>query len=460
MLLALVFGSIFVTVLGALSSFSITQNHVQINATGKARAMALAESGLEYYRWHLAHYPNDLQNGTGAPGPYVLTQNDPEGGPVGTATLTITPNQACGVLTSIDIRSKGTPSDGSGTSRTLKARYSQPTVARYSYIVNDSVWAGTDRVINGPFHSNGGVRMDGTSNSSVTSSLSSWLCTSSFGCSPNTTQPGVFGSGPNSTLWSYPKPQVDFSGIAADFSALKTKAQVSGLYYPRYSTGNSNSAAYWKGYHLTFNSNGTVTVKRVTAVDRVTVTPVNPADDTDDHTLINNETTLGTYTIPSACGLIFVEDNTWVDGVIPQKVTVVVANTVDTGVAPNANLPANITYKDVLSGLTLIAENNILITGDSPNSMILNGIFIAQGGAFGRNYYGCPSSYEPRTLLTVRGTTVSNKRTGTRWQNGCSPGDAGYLSRNDAYDRILSTDPPPFTPTLSTDYEFVDWHEE
>ena len=142
------------------------------------------------------------------------------------------------------------------------------------------------------------------------------------------------------------------------------------------------------------------------------------------------------------------------------NLTVIVANTVDTGIAPNANLPANITYKDVSSGLTLIAENNILITGDSPNTMTLNGIFIAQGGAVGRNYYGCPSSYEPRASLILHGTTVSSKRTGTKWTNGCSPSDAGYQTRTDSYDRILATDPPPFTPVLSTDYEFVDWHEE
>lgn len=460
MLLALVFGFIFVTVLGALSSFSITQNRVQTNATGKSRALALAESGLEYYRWHLAHFPTDLQNGTGAAGPYVITQNDPEGGAIGTATLNITGNQSCGLITSIDITSTGTPSDGSGTSRTIKARYSQPTVAYYSYILNDSVWAGADRVINGPYHSNGGIRMDGTTNSAVTSSLSSWLCTSSFGCSPDSTRNGVFGAGPNSTLWTFPTPQVDFSGIAADFGSLKTKAQASGLYFARYSSGASGTANHYRGYHLIFNANGTVTVRRVSAVAALSVVPLNPADPTTDRTVITTETNLGTYTAPSECSLIYVEDNVWVEGVITKKTTIVAANLVDAGVAPSAMLPNNITYASTAAGLTLIAENDVLITGNSPNNMTLNGVFIAQTGAFGRNYFGCPSSYEPRNALTIRGTTVSNKRTGTKWMNGCSPGDAGYQTRTDAYDRILATDPPPFTPTLSTDYEFVDWHEE
>jgi hypothetical protein len=46
MILALVFGSIFVTVLGALASFSITQNKVQYAASGKSKGLALAGQGL------------------------------------------------------------------------------------------------------------------------------------------------------------------------------------------------------------------------------------------------------------------------------------------------------------------------------------------------------------------------------------------------------------------------------
>jgi hypothetical protein len=460
MLLAIVFGSIFLTVLGALSSFSLTQNHVQSSATGKSKALSLAEAGLEYYRWFLAHNPTDLQNGTGHAGPYVITQSDPEGGTIGTYSLNITGNQSCGQITSVDITSTGNPSDGSNVSRTVKARYAQPTVAQYSYVVNDSVWAGSDRVINGPYHSNGGVRMDGTANAGVTSSLSTWTCTSDFGCAFDQTKNGVFGAGPNSTLWTYPTPQVDFSGIAADFGGLKTKAQATGLYFPRYSSGTSGNASYSRGYHLIFNAGGTVTVKKVSNTTAITVQPINPADSTTDRTVISSETLLGTYTIPSSCGLIYVEDNVWVEGTITNKITLISADVVNAGVTPSAMLPNNITYSGTSAGFTLIAENDVLVTGISPNALALNGIFIAQGGAFGRNYYGCPSSYEPRATLTIHGTTVSNKRTGTKWMNGCSGGDAGYQTRTDAFDRALSTDPPPFTPNISTDYEFVDWHEQ
>jgi hypothetical protein len=134
-------------------------------------------------------------------------------------------------------------------------------------------------------------------------------------------------------------------------------------------------------------------------------------------------------------------------------------------------LKNNITYSNPsgVSGLTVIAANDVLITPDSPFNMNLSGVFVAQGGAFGRNYYGedptgsfytCPNSYEPRGTLTIHGTTVSNKRTGTKWMNGCPAGDAGYQTRIDAFDRQLSTNPPPFTPVLSNTFQFVDWRQQ
>jgi hypothetical protein len=462
MLTAIVFGSIFLTILGALASYVLSENSLQNNATSKSRGLAIAEAGLEYYRWHLAHYPLDLQNGTGQPGPYTIPYQDPEGGQTGTISLDIRGNTSCGEVTSVDIESTGIPVEDTNAKRTVIARYARPTVAQYSYVLNDSVWAGSDRIINGPYHSNGGVRMDGTANAPVTSSLTSWLCTSSFGCSPNSTKNGVFGAGPNQNLWSFPEPQVDFAGIAADFSALKTTATAQGLYLPRYSSGNSNGAAYWKGYHLTFNANGTVTIRRVTSTNSLSVYPVNSEDNSTDRILIQNETLHSTYTIPASCGLIFVEDNVWVEGTVPSKVTVVAANVTDGDIKPNAYLTNNILYgaADGTDGLTLIAQNNVLIAPNSPQNMTLNGVFIAQGGAFGRNLYQCPSAYEPRTSLTIVGTTVSNKRTGTRWKNGCGWSDGGYQSRVDAFDRKLSTDPPAFTPAVSVDYTFVDWREK
>lgn len=472
-LLVIVFAGIFLVVLTALSGYVLAQNRASDMARIKAEAFSVAEAALEYYRWHLAHFPADLQNGTGHTGPYAIPIPDPEGGAAGTATLTIAANTACGQTTSIDLSSKGVAADDASVSQTILVRYARPSVAAYSYIVNDSVWAGADRIINGPYHSNGGIRMDGTANAPVTSSLSTWSCTSSFGCSPSATKPGVFGAGTNQNLWDYPTPQVDFAGIAADFSSLKLTAQTSGIYLSRYSSGNSGSASYHKGYHLVFNANGTVTVtKAVSVTAPLPVIPLNSSDASSDYSLINNENSSTTYTLPTGCSLIFVEDNAWVEGVISAKVTLVVANVTNSGVAPDAFLKGNISYaaNNGSDGLTLISEHNILIAPDSPQNMSLRGIFVAQSGAFGRNLYGtfdnhgnltgCDANYEPRGTLTILGSTISNLRTGTRWGGGCGATDAGYQTRIDSFDRTLANDPPPFTPVISTDYKFVDWHQQ
>lgn len=463
-LVALVFGSVLLTALGGLSMFVLSQNRLHTRLASQAQALALAEAGIEYYRWHLAHYPEDTQNGTGAPGPYVINYDDPETGTAGSATLTIDANEWCGELTSVDIESKGIPSGDTTVSRTINARYARPSVGTYSYILNDSVWAGSDRVINGPYHSNGGVRMDGTANADVTSSLSTWTCTSSYGCSPQQNNaPGVVGSGPNQNLWSYPVPQVNFAGISADFGSLKTLAQSDGVYYPRYSSGtNQNQEQYWRGYRLTFNSNGTVTVRYVDDLTNLGVTPVNAADDSDDWALINDDDPYETRTIPADCGLIFVEDNVWVEGTIPSKVTLVAANVVNAGVAPNAYLLNNIQYgaTDGSDGLTLMAEHDVLISPSAPNSMTLNGIFIAQEGAFGMNAYDSCTYADKTGTLTILGTTVSAKRTGTQWTSTCGSYNKGFQTRVDAFDRNMASDPPPFTPVVSADYELMDWREK
>ncbi len=466
MLLSIVYGAVFLTVLGGLTMFVLSGNKLQTHNASSAEAFSLAEAGLEYYRWFLAHYPDDMQNGTGLPGPYQLTYNDPEAGVAGTISLTINGNESCGALTSVDIESTGSPASASGVSRTVSARYARPSVGTYSYILNDSVWAGADRTILGPYHSNGGVRMDGTANSPVTSSVSTWNCTSSYGCSPaQPTAGGVIGTGPNQTLWDYPVPQVDFSAISADFGSLKTLATAEGIYYPRYSSGtNTNNENYWRGYRLRFNANDTITVFQVDDIANLSVTPVNSADDTDDWALIEDDDPYETRNIPSDCGLIFVEDHVWIEGTIPSKVTLVAANVANAGVAPNAYLLNNIQYEttDGTDGLTVIAEHDVLVSPSAPNTLTLNGIFIAQDGAFGMNAYTCASGYATKTgTLTILGTTVSNKRTGTKWTSTCSNGyHKGFQSRVDSYDRRIAGDPPPFTPIVSTDYQFIDWREE
>jgi hypothetical protein len=469
MLLVLVFGGIFFTLLMALSGFVLSENRAQDVTRARTEAFSIAEAGLNYYRWFLSHFPGNITNGTGHSGPYINTYADPESGTAGTYNLSIVGNSACGTIQSIDVTSIGISSDAPGVSSTIWARYAKPSVAQYSMIVNASTWFdGT--VFHGPMHSNGGLRMDNTSNNaSVTSSLSSWSCDSSFGCSPTQTVAGIFGNGMNQNLWNYPTPQMDFAAINASFSSLKTTAQTSGLYFSRISTTNNPHI----GYHLIFNGNGTVTMKKVTTVSTtLTSIPVDGstgyASFANDYSLIVDETVFGTYTIPADCGVIFVEDNAWIEGTVSTKVTVVAANVVNQGVSPNIVLPNNITYTvfDGSTGLTAIASHNVLIGPNTPQDLTLDGIFVAQSGAFGRNLYDCNNSaYQYRGKLFMLGTIVSMLRQNNYWLGGCSSGQGSWSGYPDStwtfvFDRQNSTNPPPFTPFTSTQWQFVDWQQK
>ena len=197
LVLILIFGAVFMTIMTGFLGFVVTQYKSQVFGYNKERALNIAEAGLNYYKWYLAHYPDDTTNGTGTPGPYVGVYSDPEGDPIGEYSLTVSSSSACGQAYAVDITSTGHTYADPNAARKIYARYARPTVAEYAYIINASVWAGSDRTIIGPYHSNGGIRMDGTSNSTVTSGQSSWSCDATFGCSPTATKDGVFGAGPS-----------------------------------------------------------------------------------------------------------------------------------------------------------------------------------------------------------------------------------------------------------------------
>ncbi len=488
-MLVVAFMAIFLIVMGTVTSYAFQQAKYGRALYGREQALAIAEAGLEYYRWFLAHNPNDLTNGTGQSGPYTYTVDDPEGGTLGTASLTVTGNTQCGVIQSIDITSQGTSNANPAFKRTILGRHMRKSVAAYSYLLNSTVWAGPDRVITGPYFSNGGIRMDGSNNSDVLSPVTTWSCTKSYGCDPTQgSANGVVGNGSGSALWQWGSAvsSIDFAGIATNFGTLKTYAQNNGGLYFAPAAGAATS----RGYHLIFNSDGTVTVRRVTAT---TAVPSYNPDLTDsnrvsnpssvwygwtqtEYSIIADDSTLvGTYAIPSSCSLIFVEDHVWVEGVVNGKVTVVVATPTDSSTFPSAYIPNSITYAsyDGTDGLTLIAEGNVLISLNSPNVMELRGVFVAQTGHFGRNLYtndayyqwhgyavpAAYSSYVLRSQLTTTGTVVSNKRTGTSWVSG-GVTSSGYQTRVDAYDQLQATNPPPFTPSASTDYSYVLWKEQ
>lgn len=463
--LVLVFAAVFGLSVSALTSFIFSQAKLSSSKEVREQALNIAEAGLEYYHWFLTHNPTDLQDGTGAAGPYVHTYNDPETGEIGSFSLEITENESCSETQSIDITATGTANADPRFTRTLFGRHAAPSVAEYAYIIGSDVWAGSDRNITGPYHSNGAVRMDGTNNSTVTSSLATWTCPGgSFGCSSTQTVNGVFGDGPNSTLWQYPVSTINFDDMASDFSNLKSKAISSGIYLAPYGTTEEYYFNYYggpsyaakNGYHLIFNNDGTVDIYQVTSTGGYWGYRTGIGYSADYH-IITGESFIERRTIPTNCSVIFVEDKVWIEGTVKGKVTVVAADLINVSYEPDVIIRDDIDYstQDGSDGLTVISEFGIYIPPQSPDNLSIKGIFVAQGDRFGRPGYGG----DIKTQLTIHGSIVSRERVGTSWGSG-GVTTSGYQNRDNSYDRLQTTNPPPFTPAHTTSQQYILWQEQ
>ena len=247
--LVLVFGTIFVLTFGGLVGFIYSQYRQGKEKVAFTEAMAAAEAGANYARWHLAHAPDDF----GFSGLYDY--NDPESGVVAQYSLEITSPAGCSTVTTI--KSIGWSQDFPDVKRTVQVRYGKPSLAQYSFLTNSDAWFGDTETVKGPLHSNGGIRMDGSQNALFTSAKQTYTCQPEFGCSPAQTKPGIWGAGAGGAngLWEFPVSAVDFNAITVDLAQLKTQAQNGGYYF-------APSGAF--GYHVVFKDDGSFDLYKVT----------------------------------------------------------------------------------------------------------------------------------------------------------------------------------------------------
>jgi hypothetical protein len=301
---ALAFGIIVVGVAG----YAVTENSASNYKHNREMAFQMAEAGINYYRWHLAHNKTDYKDGTNSAGPYVHTYEDKDGNPIGYFSLEITPPSSGSTV--VTIKSTGWLESQPNSKRSIKARVGFPALTDYAFLTNGDVWIGEEETVSGKFHANGGIRFDGTGNAPITSAVPTYTCKSYHGCS-NQTKPGVWGVGSPSSYWSFPVSAQDFSAVTANLASIKAGAQSGGIYLT--SSGK-------QGYRLQFLSNGTVKVYKVNATNCYS------AKDTSGSSFsacidISTTSTVATYSMPSN-GYIYVEDTVWVDGTVKGRATV------------------------------------------------------------------------------------------------------------------------------------------
>lgn len=449
-MIVLVFSAIAMTmIINGTVVFATMENKAALFKHNNEMAFHVAEAGIEYYRWHLAHAPSDYQDGKGVPGPYVHDFKDKDGNILGQFTLDIVPPVLGTSI--VTVTSTGYILDQPFTHRKVQVRLGFPSLADYAFLTNSDVWVGDNEVIHGKMHANGGIRFDGINDAQITSAKTTYVCSPVFGSGCNNSiKPGIWGAGGPQSFWQFPVPAFDFNAITVDLSKIKTNAQTGGIY-------KSSSGAY--GYHIKFKADNTFDLYKVTALKPIPspgygqdVGGVKHYESYD----IKTETFVSNIANPTN-GYIFIEDQIWVEGTVKGHITIgsgkfpVNPNTYTSIIIPN-----NILYtaKDGTDSLGLIAQNNIILPRYSPDILEIDAAVIAQNGSAQRFYY----NGNILTSLTMYGSVISNGVWTWSWVTQGGSVVSGYRNTYSNYDSNLTYGPPPGFPTGNV-YNLISWKE-
>jgi type II secretory pathway pseudopilin PulG len=465
---ALVFAVVAVTVTTALVNWGATTLKNSKQLSSREQAFQIAEAGIDYYRWHLAHNQTDYTDGnaTTTTGPFVHDFKDKDGNVIGNFALTITPPPVGSTV--VKIKSKGSINDGSGVVRSIEAKLAIPSLAKYAVAANDVMRFGEGTEVFGPIHSNNGIRFDGLAHNIISSSKDKYIDPDNgnsyrFGVyttvgtdDPNPpaavpSRPDVFMAGRQFPLQTF-----DFSGMTTDLSQMKTSAQTDGKYF---------AASGAQGYHVKFKTNDTFDLYKVTAI----VTPGNKCTNGLNQTnwgswSINTETFVANYPNPNN-GIIFLEDNVWVDGQINTARITLAAGKFPDNVSTRKSITINndLLYSnyDGSDVISLIAQDNINVGLISDDTLRIDAALVAQNGRAGRYYYSNSGNnsnscqnYHVRNSITLYGMIATNLRYGFAYTDG-----TGYQDRNIVYDSNLLYAPPPSFPLTSNQYSVISWEE-
>jgi hypothetical protein len=234
---------------------------------------------------------------------------------------------------------------------------------------------------------------------------------------------------------------------------MKADAETGGLYF---------ASSTFSGYQIVLKTNDTFDLFRVNSLRAVPSGCTSGVSGWGSWTASStNLTSLGNYPFP-ANGLIFLDDNVWVEGTIDgARLTIVAARIPDNDVNQRRSMTFNndIMYTNYngTDVIALIGQNNVNAGLYSDDNLRVDAALVAQNGRVGRfSYSGTCAPYDRRTTLTLYGTIV------TALQYGFAYGDPvtnGYSFRNLIYDAFLLYSPPPFFPETDDFHEVISWKE-
>ena len=502
--------------LSSIIGFVVQNLKFSSNRAAREEAFQVAESGIYSYRWYLAHATDGMnaqqlkafwQNAAtlGVSAPVEADYTDPgTGAVVGHYSLVLDPPDPSSTIATIT--STGTSTSDAGVSRTVRARFRRPSWSEYIYLVNDFVNFGSAAEVFGKVHSNTGVRFDGLAHNSVTSLSSSFddpsISGSALKFGVHTTKPTADPNAP-SYPWpagtvpdrpdvfeggrQFPVPEVSFTGVSSDLVSMKQEASSGNGHY-----FNCSGA----GRRIILKTDGSFDVCTVNAYDSGTLSITNYSGTVTNATGSYSSTNGNACVTTASCasgsftwvsssnhnrgkctvnfqnnigipndGIIFVEDNAWVEGQVnDRRVTIAAANLVQDATCGStlANVflgyhnTANLryTYYDGRDVIGLVGQKNVQIGRDCPEDFTIDAALLAQdqtGKVFrDSGSYSCPTYH--RDKLTVNGAIASYL------QPYFNSGSCGFTTRIYNFDNNLLYYPLPYFPT-GTEYSIDLWEE-
>lgn len=467
---ALIFSAVAVLVLSGFVLWADTNLRLVFRDFDRAQSFMIAEAGLEYYRWHLSHAPQDFTDGSGQPGPYSHEFHDKDGALIGNFSLDITaPAPGSTVVT---ITTTGNTQANPDVQKTIEARMAIPSVVRFAAVSGTNIHFSEGTELYGPIHSNGGIRVDGVAYNLVTSAVAEYNDplhgggSTEFGVHTHVApvdptppaavpdRPDVFRAGRE-----FPVAPVDFAGFTQDLQVLKASAQQDGFWRGEVDKND-------EGYHVVFKTDGTFDLYKVTETVKPPSGCVTVLGEHDWGTwTIEDEALLGNYGYP-ANGILFFEGSVWVDGQLSGDSRLSLAAAIfPENSSKYAHIIVNrdLTYTDYDGSdvLGLISQGDITVGWESSDELRIDGALIAQNGRIGRFYYKGPegnqgrcSPNHVRQKITLFGTISSQGEYGFRYTDG-----TGYQSIIIIFDPNLMYAPPPSFPLTSQFYSPIFWNE-
>lgn len=464
---ALAIMTVVMILLTSILNFIASQLQYSFKQNDREQALQIAEAGIHFYKWYLAH---QLDGRTASQvnafwantSPYPLGVNAPYVDSFANGEYSIVVEKPDPSKTIVNIESTGWTTANPGLTRKIKVRLRKPSWSEDAVMSNEAVRFGVGTEVFGPIHSNNGIRFDGLAHNLVTSSMDEYNDpdhndnNKEFGVHTHVNAPPATGMNnsfrpaealpnavPNRTDIfeagrEFPVAPVDFNGVLGDLSLMKSEA-IAGTGGSLYFNNDH------QGRHIILKADDTFDIRTVRSFTSST------------NMIQNYQGGWANYAIPEN-GVIFVENNVWLEGAVDGKrVTIVAANLISEA-QKTMYLGKDVRYANVdcSNMIGLIGQKDVEIYRESNNILRIDASLLAQTGRVGRaNYTG---SSALRDTITIYGAIASNKRYGFSWVDGSGNRVSGYATRNLYYDNNLLYCPPPYFPTGSQ-YALDLWEE-